>query len=320
MTHGQPITTHKPERYLHRLALEIPRELGDLTVAELWDLCPQGFEEHDVLSPAGDATGWRYVLHASPKEAEVLSSALALMADRLRSLTTGAIHIEADRILEENWREAWKVHFTLQRVSPFVICPSWIEYSPEVDEHVIHLDPGSAFGTGLHESTRLCLRAIAALARLAEGVAFEDGSSPGHLALPQRVLDFGTGTGILGIAACRLFPCQVLAVDNDPLALTACEENARKNHVEGQFQRAQALSGAQSSFDLTLANVSRPVLVDEAPTLVNATSPGGTMVLSGLLVDDAEDVLRAFLACGASLVQQTQENDWIALRLVRSLG
>ena len=121
----------------------------------------------------------------------------------------------------QNWREVWKVNFQIQHIGRFVIRPSWLDYAPGAGEHVIHLDPGSAFGTGLHESTRLCLHAIATLADAGER--------------PATVVDFGCGTGILALAAGLLFPAaSAWCLDNDPLALVACQENAERN---GQLRR-----------------------------------------------------------------------------------
>jgi ribosomal protein L11 methyltransferase len=289
---------------LFRFTLIVPAALADLAVAELWDLAPEGFEEHEDRASDGDGPGVRYVLYASAAAVDALAAGLQELVERLAQQAQGGVSLEADDIPDQNWREAWKVHFTLQRVPPFVIRPSWIEYEPAPGEHVIHLDPGSAFGTGLHESTRLCLRALAAVAA--------EGTSPG------RVLDFGTGTGILGIGACRLFPCEVVAVDDDPLALTACDENIARNGVRERFALALALPPDLAPVGLTLANVSRPVLVEHAAALVAATVPGGALVLSGLLVGDEAAVVEAFAGAGATLRERTQENDWIALRLQRS--
>ncbi|MDY0000604.1 MAG: 50S ribosomal protein L11 methyltransferase [Polyangia bacterium] len=288
---------------LHRFSLQVEMAAAELALAELWDIAPEGFEEHEAGLPGEDLAA-RFVLYASAEDAPRLAMSLQGLAERLERVTGLATSLESETIPDQNWRETWKVHFTLQRVPPFVIRPSWIEYTPSPDEQVIHLDPGSAFGTGLHESTRLCLRAIATLA--------SQGASPGS------VLDFGAGTGILGIAACRLFPCRVLAVDDDPLALSACDENSARNGVRELFRLEPALPPGGAFSNLTLANVSRPVLVEFAGALCDSTLPGGHLVLSGLLLGDADPVLEAFTKAGARLVEETRENDWLALRLARS--
>lgn len=290
---------------LHRFSLQVPLKGVDLAVAELGELAPEGFEECELPRRGGAAgTSPCYVLYARSEVAPALSASLEALAETLREATGEEVSLWSETLADQNWREAWKVHFTLQRVPPFVIRPSWIDYAASPGEHVIHLDPGSAFGSGLHESTRLCMRAIAALR--AEGLS------------PREVLDFGTGTGILGIAACLLFPCHVLAVDDDPLALTACEENASRNDVWQRFRLAPALPEEPVGADLTLANVSRPVLIEKASALVDATAPEGSLVLSGLLLSDEKPVLEAFERRGARLRECTRENDWLALRLVRS--
>lgn len=286
---------------LHRFSLVVPPSGADLAVGELMDLAPEGFEEEEAPHPGGARTCFR--LWARPEHAEALAASLGALASLLREETGEEVTLHTETVPDQNWREAWKVHFTLQRIGPFVVRPSWIDYDPAPGEQLIHLDPGSAFGTGLHETTRLCLRSLADLAA--------------RRASPRRVLDFGTGTGILGIAACRLFPCRVLAVDSDPLALAACEENAERNGVADRFTLGSTLAEDRERADLVLANVSRPVLVEVASALVQSTAPGGTLVLSGLLLGDEAAVVEAYALVGATPKARTQENDWLALELGR---
>ncbi len=282
---------------LIRFTLQVAAAAVDEALITLWELAPQGFEEHDA--GAGDM---RFVLYAEPDEAPTLSAALLELVDEL-GMDGGPAQLDEDRIANENWREAWKVNFTLQRIGRFVIRPSWIEYTAAPGEHVIHLDPGAAFGSGLHETTRLCLQALDALA--AESRRF------------TRVLDFGTGTGILGIAATRLWSCEVWAVDDDPLALQACQENAERNDVAARFTLRRALPPPAPPYDLVLANIQRPVLLEHSRALTERLAPGGELVLSGLLTGDEAEIRAAYQATGCGVRERTQDKDWIALRVAR---
>ncbi|MFH2007453.1 MAG: 50S ribosomal protein L11 methyltransferase [bacterium] len=286
---------------LLQLTLTVPMALADDVAGRLAELCPEGFEEREA---PGEAVT-RYVVYGVDGKEEALRLQIDALARELGRGPGGAlVTVESDSLANENWREAWKVHFQLQHVDRFVIQPSWLTYEPRPGEHVIHLDPGSAFGTGLHESTRLCLRALAALQ--AEGFT------------PARVLDFGCGTGILALGATLLWTgCEVVAVDNDPLAVRACEENVARNGQGARIAAAEALPAAPP-WALTVANVSRPVLVGLASTLARATAPDGRLVLSGLLEGDREAVEAAYAAAGAETLRVEQEGEWLVMVLRRS--
>jgi ribosomal protein L11 methyltransferase len=284
---------------LVKLELTVPAVATDAAVVALAEISPQGFEEHDEDGPPPRV---RFVVYGESGSAAGLRAAMEALVGELKLEHGAGVRLDGSEIPQENWREAWKVHFTLQRVDPFVIRPSWIDYTPAAAEHLIHLDPGSAFGTGIHETTRLCLRALAALD--AQGRS------------PQALLDFGCGTGILGIGACLLWSCDVVAVDDDPYAITACEENAERN---GFTHRIHATDGlpAQGSFEVVLANVSCPVLVDFAGPLAARLAPDGRLVLSGLLVGDREAICAAYQEVGLEILAETQETDWLCLVLGR---
>jgi len=281
------------------LELTVPAVAADATVGALAELSPQGFEEHGEEGPPPQV---RFVVYGEPSSAAGLRTAMEALVGVLTAEHGDGVRLVSSEIPQQNWREAWKVHFTLQRVPPFVVRPSWIDYTPADAEHLIHLDPGSAFGTGIHETTRLCLRALATLD--AQGRA------------PQEVLDFGCGTGILGIGACLLWPCTVVAVDDDPYAISACEENAERNGFAERIQARDRLPRSRS-FQLVLANVSRPVLVDFAGPLARTLASDGRLVLSGLLVTDREAICEAYQGVGLEVIGETQETDWLCLVLGR---
>jgi ribosomal protein L11 methyltransferase len=210
---------------------------------------------------------------------------------------------------EAEWRDAWKRYFHVTRISPrIVVVPSWETYQAGPDDVVIDLDPGMAFGTGTHASTRLVLEE---LDRLAGGAA------------PGRVLDVGAGSGILAIAAAKLWPAAVvIAVDNDPIAVTACGENAAMNGVQDRIASALTPVGeVDGTFPLVLANIQAHVLRALRPGLAPRVAPGGTLVMSGLLSPQAPDVAAEYLPDGFTLVairESSLDPAWSSAILRRS--
>ena len=172
---------------------------------------------------------------------------------------------------------------------------------------VLALDPGMAFGTGLHPTTRLCLAAIEAVA--------DRRASPGGGA---RVLDVGCGSGILAIAALRLGAATALGVDVDPIALEATRANARRNRVARRLRTQDgSLPSGQPPFDLVLANLIASLLVRLAPELASEVRPQGLLIASGIFRDREPDVVTALTGVGFQLVERTMEGDWVALTLRR---
>lgn len=180
---------------------------------------------------------------------------------------------------ESEWRDAWKRYFHVIRLTrQIVVVPSWETYTPADDDIVIHLDPGQAFGTGAHATTRLLLLELQALHDAGARV--------------QRLLDLGTGSGILAIAAAHLWPESMgLAVDIDPLAVDAAADNARDNGVAARIACSDTpLEDIEGTFDLVLANIQANVIGALAEPLVARVAPGGYLLLSGLLSHQVEPV------------------------------
>ncbi|NCC94760.1 MAG: 50S ribosomal protein L11 methyltransferase, partial [Opitutae bacterium] len=178
-------------------------------------------------------------------------------------------------LADEDWATSWQQYFKPFAIVPgLVIKPSWEPYTPAAEERVIEMDPGMAFGTGQHASTRLALELITA--RLGQGPC-------------ARALDVGTGTGILAMAA-ALFGCrEVLAVDNDPDAVAVARQNVAHNHLAARIELASTpVAEIRGSFQLIAANIVHDVLVDLAPDLTRLTAPGGSLVLAGILVGEQE--------------------------------
>jgi ribosomal protein L11 methyltransferase len=240
--------------------------------------------------------------------------------------------LQVRQIEEEDWANAWKQYYTIQRIGArIVIVPSWLDYQPSPDDLTLRLDPGMAFGTGLHPTTQLCL------------LELEQRVTPG-----MDVLDLGCGSGILSIAAARLGAARVLALDTDPIAVEATRANAALNDVAdgiiavegslgrgaafGHWLRPDAGSGAVAAyagappllpaslpsdplpqFDLVVANIIARVLVAVAPDFAVALRPGGILISSGIIADREPDVIAAYAAVGLEAVSRRQEGDWVAL-------
>jgi len=205
-------------------------------------------------------------------------------------------------VREADWAEAWKAYFPVQRVGRrLVIRPTWRRHRASIDEVVVALDPGMAFGTGLHPTTRLCL---AALEPLADEGRLRD----------ARVLDVGCGSGILAIAALRLGAATAVGLDTDPIAIDATLANARRNRLGRRIRaRAGSLPSGEPPFDVVLANLIAGVLVELAPAMRDELRAGGALVASGIFVDREGDVRAAFEACGLAIEQRTTEGDWVGL-------
>ncbi len=218
--------------------------------------------------------------------------------------------LEARLVQEADWANAWKAHFPVLRVGRrIVIRPTWRRHHREPGDVVIALDPGMAFGTGLHPTTRLCLAALESMA---------DRGLLGDEAGGARVLDVGSGSGILSIAAARLGAGRVLALDVDDIAVDATTANAKRN---GVARRVQARAGSSPSgdgpFDVVLANLIASVLIGLADGLLTDTRPGGTLLASGIFENREAEVARAFWSRGMEIANRWEEGDWVALELRR---
>jgi ribosomal protein L11 methyltransferase len=203
-------------------------------------------------------------------------------------------------VADREWARVWEDQFhPLQMGERLWICPSWTP-PPNPEAINILLDPGLAFGTGTHPTTAMCLRALDA-----------------DLPPSKRVVDYGCGSGIVGIAAARLGATAVLGVDNDPQAITASRDNARRNEVPDAafpvvLPQDDLVGTWRESADWVVANILAGPLVALAPVLTSLMTPGGRLLLAGLLADQAEAIIAAY-APGVALSVADQQEEWVLL-------
>ncbi|HET7167754.1 MAG TPA: 50S ribosomal protein L11 methyltransferase [Candidatus Limnocylindrales bacterium] len=274
---------------------------GGTTVEPAFELVDEGLAAQ--VDPSRPAIVRGYVPARDASAAEAATAEVAEALGHLQAFGLRPIGELRTRVVHEaDWAEAWKAHFPVLRVGRrLVIRPTWRRHRSAPDDVVLALDPGMAFGTGLHPTTRLCLAAL-------EGLA-DDGTLAG-----ARVLDVGCGSGILAIAALRLGAARAVGVDTDPIAIEATLANARRNHVARRL-RAQrgSLPSDGGPFEVVLANLIAGLLVPLAPLLRDELATGGALLASGIFVDREVEVRGAFEAAGLAIDGRSAEGDWVAL-------
>ena len=223
---------------------------------------------------------------------------------RLGNYELTPLGLEIRQVAEEDWAEAWKAHFKPLKVTDrLVIRPPWEDYAAQPGETVITIYPGMAFGTGRHASTLLCLRAL-------EQVWEQRLPRAGN---PWQVLDVGTGTGILALAAARL-GAEVLAIDLDPEAVAAALENVRLNNlVEQVWVEETPLTSLRQQFALILANITAPDLLQLAEALTARLVSDGVLIISGFLAEDVPALEARYEGLGLHKTGLLTQEDWGAL-------
>ena len=308
-------TTHTPDRVWYQLSVDVDNEAVE-AVTELFGR--YGFnngvaiEEPYIQDQDGDNMGIDlekpFTVHTyvpeedfKPEIIEDLRQALYFLG-QLR----GVSDVRVSNLQEQDWANAWKEHFQVHRIGErVVIRPPWREYEPQVDDVVIVLDPGMAFGTGLHPSTRLSM------------LGTEEVVMSG-----DTVLDVGTGSGILAFAAARLGAERVDTVDVEAVAVKATADNAELNDLSdkitvelGSVGEGEPFWGEQ--YDVVLANIISRILIELSEAIVAHTKPGGKMVLAGIIESREQDVIDAFEAAGARVTNRRFAEDWVSLVLTK---
>ena len=259
----------------------------------------QDMRDDPVLEPKpGEMRLWRETLvRALFDDAHDPARCLNVLGSSLGPETAAAMRLRPvpERIWEREWMQDWK---PLQFGAHLWVCPTSAEPPADPDAVIVRLDPGLAFGTGTHATTALCLEALASLDLRG-----------------KSVIDYGCGSGILAIAALKLGAAAAVGVDLDPQALTASRQNALQNGVAARL----ATAGAAEPFspaDCVLANILAGTLIELLPTLSGACTPGGDLLLSGILVAQQESVVAAYRR-RFDIVSVSQRDDWCCIHARR---
>lgn len=255
-------------------------------------------------------------LPSDPDLAKKISAISAFLADAGPSFPEFVFcPPEVSYIGEEDWANNWKEHFKPSRIGTrLVIKPTWEEFAANEGDIIIELDPGMAFGTGTHSTTRLCLESM-------ERIFFRDPPYDDGKGAPlAEILDVGTGSGVLSIAAAKFGASRVIALDIDPAAVVVAEQNIALNRVLGSVKAsAEPLSTVTGAFDIVLANILAEELVRLAHELVDRVRPGGFLILSGILTEKEELVSKGFASFPLTLREITRDAEWSCLTYGRGL-
>ena len=293
-----------------RYRLYAPSELGDALSNYLTEMGAQGvFEEYlepgvsDLPEP--DTQDERVLNAYFPSDADDAKRAARLQAyiDCLAELFPDMEKptFNTEVIIDPQWGEVWKRYFKPLRISKNIIVkPSWERYSATGRETVVEIDPGMAFGTGQHPSTSMCLEAM-------EEILLKDRTFP-----KWRVLDVGTGTGILGISAAKLGASTVLCVDIDPQAVEIAHKNVAVNHVGDRVVIVNSdVAKIKGGFELIVANLTAETLIKIKSHLVKMMEKGGYLVISGIIEKNRQDVEKAFTRDDLIRHRVMDDKEWV---------
>jgi ribosomal protein L11 methyltransferase len=276
------------------VAVDVDSDEADEAGALLFELGAQGVEERDATTLVRGHAGKITLVASFGDEAEARTAIADLPP---------AWSPRFEQVVGDAWRDEWKKHFEPFRIcAGIVIRPPWRPYQGAAGERVIELEPGRAFGTGLHETTRLVAEVLA---------------ERGEPLRAARVLDVGCGSGVLSLVALALGAPAVRAIDVDPDAVAVTRENAERNGLASRVVADEAPVGDLGErYDIVLANIEARTLIELAPALIARVAPGGLLVLSGILSTTAahaqvQEVTRAFAALELGPVRQLGE--WVAI-------
>jgi ribosomal protein L11 methyltransferase len=274
--------------------VDVTPEDADDASALLFELGAEGVEERDETTLAKNATSGRITL--------VGAFATRAEADQAIAQLDASMSPRYEEVVGDAWRDAWKEHYKPYAIAEgIVVRPPWEAYEAKPGEQVLELEPGRAFGTGLHETTRLVARAIKAHADEVKG---------------RLAIDVGCGSGILALIALVLGAERAIAIDNDPEAIDVTRENAARN---GLTERVDASTTDVAALTVTaplvLANIEARILIPMAKDLSARVAPGGLLLLSGILVPQQDDVRAAY--ADLELLDTPSLGEWVLLALRR---
>ena len=264
----------------------------------------------DILPDGPEDDGIAYLSFYLEEDAdkEAVLARVRQELDELRMFVDiGEGTIEESQTEDKDWINNWKEYFHQFYVDDVLIIPSWEEVREEdKDKMIIHIDPGTAFGTGMHETTQLCMRQLKK-----------------YVTAGTELLDVGTGSGILSIAALKFGAAHAFGTDLDPCAISAVHENLEANNIPessmdvmlGNIIDDAAVQDAvgYGKYDIVAANILAEVLVPLTPVIVRHMKPGGIYITSGIIDEKEETVVQAVKAAGLEVLEVTHQNDWVSV-------
>jgi ribosomal protein L11 methyltransferase len=282
------------ERAWNLITLNIARDAEDLAGAALFDMGTSGIVTLEETESSVKLGAY------FDEHADMEMIARSIEAELARAgLHSALFSLSISNIPEQDWMQKWKEGFEPVEIGErLMIAPSWKLPGESTGRQVIQIDPGMAFGTGTHETTRMCLEAIEK--------QWQGG----------RLLDVGTGTGILAIAAARLAPeSSITAIDIDPQAVVVARENIEINGVTGSIEivEGQPSDYVGRRFDVVVANLTAEVIISLIDDLSGCLSVPGVMILSGILTTLRADVERAVVEAGLTIIERREAGEWTAL-------
>ena len=309
----------------NKYTLKTRSEVEDIVISTLADAGVEGVEIEDKVpltesdkkqmfvdilpdGPADDGIAYLNFYVEEDQDPQPLLDRVKEALEELRMfMDIGEGTITESQTEDKDWINNWKQYFKQFYVDDILIIPSWEQVKEEDrDKMILHIDPGTAFGTGMHETTQLCIRQLRKYVK------------PG-----MEILDVGTGSGILGIVAVKFGAGHVLGTDLDPCAVPAVEDNRKANDVpNGAFDmiignmiddsKTRDRAGYEK-YDIVTANILADILVPMTPAVVPAMKKGCLYITSGILEDQAYKVLDACKAAGLEIVEQTQQGEWVSI-------
>ncbi len=291
---------HRARRNWLQVNITCPPESSELLIHELTTLTGSGVQTETVA-------GNDLIICYLEKDEDYPTKRLSL--DKIISSFSDKeqLSVELSTLVEENWAENWKSNYKPTKLSEHItVKPTWEDYAAQSGEVVIDIDPGMAFGTGLHFSTRLALRHIDTL--------FHQDNPP------RTVLDVGTGTGILALGCAKLGAQTLTAIDNDPDAIATALDNLKQNNEEDKIDCSVTdLTDIQSTFDLVIANITADVLTLLQPGIIPRIATNGFLVLAGILTGkQSEAIINLYEDHGLKLLKENREDEWSGLLFSKS--
>lgn len=309
----------------NKITLEIREEVEDIVISTLADIGLEGAEIQDkqplseqdkkqmfvdILPDMPEDDGVAYLNFYLDEDEDVnamLEKVKAELEELRMFVDIGSGMITLSQTEDKDWINNWKQYFKQFYVDDILIIPSWEEVKEEdKDRMIIHIDPGTAFGTGMHETTQLCIR------QLKKYVTSE-----------TELLDVGTGSGILSIVALKLGAKHAVGTDLDPCAVPAIEENKEANEIPVEAfdmmigniiddKEVQDKVGYEK-YDIVVANILADVLVPLTPVILNQMKKGGIYITSGIIDDKEETVVNAVKAAGLEVLEVTHQGEWVSV-------